>query len=175
MCEQLPPCVAPTSTWENFWKINFWWNLFFLDRKKLLNTNQSGFRPIDSCVNQLLTITHEIFYLFGCNPSLDVCLIFLDISKAFDKAWHEGLLYKLKSFGISGILLNLIKHYLTDRSQSVLLNDQCSNWQPILTGVPQGSILGPIFLIYVNDLTDGLKSDILILKFLIYVNDLPDG
>ena len=85
------------------------------------------------------------------------------------------MLYKLKPFGISGNLLNLIKHYLTDRSQRVLLNGQCSNWQPILTGVPQGSILGPIFLIYVNDLTDGLKSDILILKFLIYVNDLPDG
>ena len=113
--------------------------------------------------------------LFGCNPSLDVCLIFLDISKDFDKVWHEGLLYKLKAFGISGNLLHLIKHYLTDRSQSVLLNDQCSNRQPILTGVPQRSILGPTFLIYVNDLPDGLNFDILILKFLIYVNDLHDG
>ena len=169
MREQLPPCVAHTSTWENFWKINFWWNLFFLDRKKLFSTNQSGFWPTDSCVNQLLTITHEIFYL------ADVCLIFLDISKDFDKVWHEGLLYKLKAFGISGNLLHLIKHYLTDRSQSVLLNDQCSNRQPILTGVPQRSILGPTFLIYVNDLPDGLNFDILILKFLIYVNDLHDG
>ena len=53
------------------------------------------------------------------------------------------MLYKLKSFGICGNLLNLIKHYLTDRSQRVLLNGQCSNWQPILAGVPQGSILGP--------------------------------
>ena len=71
------------------------------------------------------------------------------------------MLYKLKSFGISGNLLNLIKHYLTDRSQRVLLNGQCSNWQPILAGVPQGSILGPLFfLIYINDLPDGLKSNV---------------
>ena len=97
----------------------------FLEREKHLNINQSGFRPFDSCVNQLLTITHEIFSSFDCNPSLEVCSIFLDISKDFDKVWHEGLLYKLKSFGISGDLLNLIKHYLTNRSQIVLLNGQC--------------------------------------------------
>ena len=133
----------------------------FLDREKLLNTNQSGFRPFDSCVNQLLTITHEIFSSFDCNPSLEVRSIFLDISKAFDKVWHEGLLYKLKSFGISENLLNLIKHYLTNRSQRVLLNGQCSNWQPILARVPQRSILGPLlFLIYINDLPDGLKSNV---------------
>ena len=109
----------------------------------------------------MLTITHEIFSSFDCNPSLEVRSIFLDISKAFDKVWHEGLLYKLKSFGISGNLLNLIKHYLTDRSQRVLLNGQCSNWQPILVGVPQGSILGPLFfLMYINDLPDGLKSNV---------------
>ena len=86
-----------------------------------------------------------MFSSFDYNPSLEVRSIFLDISKAFDKVWHEGLLYKLKSFGISGNLLNLIKHYLTDRFQRVLLNGQCSNWQPVLAGVPQGSILGPLF------------------------------
>ena len=133
----------------------------FFDREELLNRNQSGFRPFDSCVNQLLTITHEIFCSFEYNPLLEVRSTFLDISKAFDKVWHEGLLYKLKSFGISGNLLNLIKHYLTDRSQRVLLNGQCSNWQPILAGVPQGSILGPLFfLIYINDFRDGLKSNV---------------
>ena len=78
-----------------------------------------------------------------------------------DKVWHEGLLYKLKSFGISWNLLNLIKHYLTDRSQRVLLNGQCSNWQPILVGVSQGSILGPLFfLTYIDDLPDGLNSNV---------------
>ena len=100
----------------------------FLDREKLFNTYQSNFRSTNSCVNQLLIITHEIFSSFGCNPSLEFHSIFLDISEAFDKVWHESLLYKLMSFSICGNLLNLIKHYLTDRFQRVLLNDQCSSW-----------------------------------------------
>ena len=119
-----------------------------LDREKLLNTNQSGFRPSDSYVNQLLIITHEFFTSFDCKLSLEVCSIFLHISKAFDKVWHKRLLYKLKSFGISINLLNLIRHYLTDRFQRVLINGQCSNWQPALMGVPQRSNLGPFFNIY---------------------------
>ena len=100
----------------------------FFDREKLLNAYQSNFRSSDSFENQLLIITHEIFSSFDCNPSLEFHSIFLDISKAFDKVWHESLLYKLMSFGICGNLLNLIKHYLTDRFQRVLLNAQCSSW-----------------------------------------------
>ena len=103
--------------WKSFEKLIFNEIYSFLDREKLLNANQSGFRLFDSCVNQLLTMTQEIFSSFDSNPSLEVHSIFLDISKAFDKLWHEGLLYKLKSFGISRNLLNLIKHYLNDRSQ----------------------------------------------------------
>ena len=71
----------------------------FLLEEELLNSNQSGFCPSDACVNQLLAITHEIFEVFDCNPPLEVRSVFLDISKAFDKVWHEGLLYKLKSNG----------------------------------------------------------------------------
>ena len=81
----------------------------FLFEEKLLNPNQSGFRPSDSCINQLLAITHEIFEAFDCNLPLEVRSAFLNISKAFDKVWHEGLLYKLKSMGISGKLYNLLK------------------------------------------------------------------
>ena len=77
--------------------------------EKLLNPNQSGFRPSDSCINQLLAITHEIFEAFDCNLPLEVRSAFLNISKAFDKVWHEALLYKLKSMGISGKLYNLLK------------------------------------------------------------------
>ena len=80
----------------------------FLLEENLLNPNQSGFRPSDSCINQLLAIIQEIFEAFDCNPSLAVRAVFLDISKAFDKVWHEGLLYKLKSMGISGELYNLL-------------------------------------------------------------------
>ena len=126
----------------------------------MLNRNQSGFRLADSCINQLLAVTHEIFEAFDCNPSLEVRSVFLDISKAFDKVRHEGLLYKLKSMGISEELFKLLENYLSGRFQRVLLNGQTSSWRPILAGVPQGSILGPfLFLIYINDLPDELKSN----------------
>ena len=83
----------------------------------------------------------------------------MDISKAFNKIWHEGLLYKLESIGISGNLLNLFRSFLNDRYQRVVINGQHSDWAPILAGVPQGSILGPLlFLIYINDLPDNLNS-----------------
>ena len=101
-----------------------------------------------------------MFFSFGYNPLQEVRSILLDISKAFDKVWHDGLRYRLKSFGIFGNLFNLIKHYLNDRFQRVLLNGQFSNWQPVLVGVPQGSILGPLFFfVHINDLPDGLKSN----------------
>ena len=69
-------------------------------KERLLNPNQSGFRQFDSCINQLLAITHEIFEAFNCNPSLDIRSVFLDTPKAFDKVWHEDLLFKLRSMGI---------------------------------------------------------------------------
>ena len=117
----------------------------FIDERKLLSPNQSGFKPQDSCVRQLLSITNSIYSSFDCNPSLEVRGVFLDISKAFDKVWHDGLLLKIKSFGISGNLLMLIQSFLCNRMQRVVLNGQCSDWMKISAGVPQGSILGPLF------------------------------
>ena len=131
----------------------------FFESNDILNSNQSGFRKGDSCINQLLSITHEIYKSFDTNPFLEVRGVFLDISKAFDRVWHEGLLYKLKSNGIEGKLLNLIESFLYHRQQRVVLNGQCSSWVHINAGVPQGSILGPLlFLIYINDISDNLDS-----------------
>ena len=72
-------------------------------------------------------------------------VFFFDISKAFDKVWHEGLIFKIKSMGISDALLELIKSFLTNRFQRVVLNCQTSEWLPVKAGVPQGSVLGPLF------------------------------
>ena len=125
----------------------------------MLTPHQPGFHPNDSCIYQLIPKVHNIYADFDHNPSLEVRGNFLDISKAFDKIWHEALLNKLESLGISGNLLNLFCSFLNDRQQRVVLNGQLSNWTPILAVVLQGSILGPLlFLIYVNDLPDNLNS-----------------
>ena len=97
---------------------------FFIENE-LISSNQSGFKPGDSCINQLLAITHEIYKSF--DDGFEVRGVFLDISKAFDKVWHEGLIFKLKQNGISGNLLNLLCDFLRNRKQRVLLNRQVSD------------------------------------------------
>ena len=133
----------------------------FLHSNSLLLVNQSGFRSNDSCTNQLIAITHEIASSLDDKKSLEIRGVFLDMSKAFDKVWHQGLIYKLHTFGISSNLASLLTSFLTNRKQRVVLNGQVSKWKTIEAGVPQGSILGPLlFLIYVNDLSDNLKSQV---------------
>ena len=118
-------------------------NLFkYFIENDLISQNQSGFKPGDSCINQLISITHEIYQPF--DDGLEVRGIFLDISKAFDKVWHEGLVYKLKQNGVNGNLLETLTSFLNDRKQRVVLNGQHSKWENIEAGVPQGSILGPL-------------------------------
>ena len=144
---------------KTFKKVIF--NSFFkyLDDNNLLTSNQSGFRLGHSCVHQPLSITREIYKAFDANPSLDGRGVFLDLSKAFDRVWHDGLMYKLKSLGICGNYYGLIHSFLSDRHQRVVLNGQSSKWSHIKAGVPQGSILGPLlFLVYINNLPEGLTT-----------------
>ena len=87
-----------------------------LNNKNLVMSNQSGFWRGDSYVHQFISITHDIYKPFDANPSLEVRGIFLDLSKAFDKVWHGGLLYKLKRMEICGKYFGLINSFLSDRS-----------------------------------------------------------
>ena len=116
----------------------------YFNGDKLFTPSQSGFLPGDSCIAQLLSVIHEIQTAFGENPAGDVRGIFLDISNAFDKVWHEGLLYKLKTYGIDGQLLSLLENYHKNCEQRVVLNGQTSDWRKIKSGAPQGSVLGPL-------------------------------
>ena len=95
----------------------------------------------------------EIHEAFEDSKCLEVRAVFLDISKAFDKVWHKGLIFKLKQNGVSGRLLKFFESYLSNRKQRVMINGSYSDHANIKSVVPRGSVLGPLlFLVYINDL-----------------------
>ena len=128
-------------------------------QNKLISDCQHGFQPKRSCVTQLLIVLEDWSKLIANGDNIDV--IYCDFKSAFDSVPHQRLLSKLHAYGIRGNLFNWIKAFLTDRRQRVQLEGQSSDWTEVTSGIPQGTLCGPIlFLLFINDLPDKILNTI---------------
>ena len=132
---------------------------FLLD-KNVFSTQQHGFTYHKSCFTNLLETFED--WTISVDQGNGVDVVFLDFKKAFDSVPHQRLLIKLRSYGIADDCLNWIGDFLCGRyKRLVVVNGEKSGWFPVVSGVPQGSVLGPLlFILYVNDIPDLVDSKI---------------
>ena len=130
--------------------------VLYIEDNKILTDQQHGFRPHRNCLTQLLVHIDNILKIAESDNNADV--VYIDFAKAFDKVDHKILLYKIKNLGIQGKIYNWIESFLTNRHQQVIVDGEVSESREVKSGVPQGTVLGPVlFLLFINDITEAIK------------------